>query len=131
MDHINMKKPSNEEIDNITTKRVAQAQSTYNLRNMTINGAPVKAIGIFIKDTTTKVTNENKKGTPKTSKIKDKKNKKWEPKMKVHFQGIETTKKNAQEKKLDLDRVKKKKSSIDQEKGVIYCSKFYIYRYVY
>ena len=57
--HINLRKPSTKEIDRITLEMVAQVQSTYNLRNRTINGALVKPRGIFIKDNTTKVTHEN------------------------------------------------------------------------
>ena len=46
----------------------------------------MKSFGIFIKDNTKKVTHENKKNPPEVPKIKENKNKKWEPKKKVHFQ---------------------------------------------
>ena len=83
--HINLRKPSKEEIDRITSELVAQVQSTYNLRNRVVNGAPVKSSIIFIKDNTEKVTHENKKNPPEVPKIKENKKKKWEPKKMVHF----------------------------------------------
>ena len=55
------------------------------MRNRVVNSAPVKSSSIFIKDITQKFSLENKKNPPKVPKIKDSKNKKWEPKKKVHF----------------------------------------------
>lgn len=91
-DHVNLRKPSKEEIERITSELVAQVHSNYNLRNRVVNAAPVKPAGLFMKDTPAKGTNEVQKNVPELPKAKENSTKKWEPKKKVHFQEIETTK---------------------------------------
>ena len=80
---MNLRKPSNEGIDRITTEMVAQVHNTYNPINRTVNNNVGKASGIFIKVITHKMGDENEKDNPVIVKIKDTKGKKWEPKKKV------------------------------------------------
>lgn len=62
VEHMNLRKPSNEEIERITKKMIAHMHSTYNLRNKVFNNNVGKSSGIFIKDITNKMNDENKKG---------------------------------------------------------------------
>lgn len=66
-----------------------------------------------------KVNDKHKKDTPKIANVKDKKNKNWEPKKKVQFQGVETIKENVQEKKLDFNTIKIKEVSFIQMPSAI------------
>lgn len=91
-DHVNLRKPSKEEIDQITSELVAQVHSNYNLRNRVVNAVPVKPAGLFMKDTPVKKTNEVHKNVPEFPKAKEYTTKRWDPKKKVHFQEVETTK---------------------------------------
>lgn len=59
--HMNLRKPSKDEIDKITIEMVAQVLSTYNLRNRTLNDNTSKSYGIFIKDVTHKSVDIEKK----------------------------------------------------------------------
>lgn len=61
---------------------VSKVHSNYNLRNKTINNEVGKPSRIFIKDITHKMNDDNKKESTMTVKVKDNKNKKWEPKKK-------------------------------------------------
>lgn len=91
-DHVNLRKPSKEEIDRITSELVAQVHSNYNLRNRVVNAVPVKPAGLFMKDTPVKRMNEVHKNVPEFPKAKEYTTKRWDPKKKVHFQEAETTK---------------------------------------
>ena len=103
---MNLRKPSNEEIDRITTEMVAQVHSTYNLRNRTVNNNVGKASRIFIKDITDKMDDGNKEDNPGIVKTKDSKNRKCKLKKKVQFQGMEVVKMNTHEKKPNLDVIR-------------------------
>ena len=74
--HINLRQPSNEEIDKIIEKMVAQVKSNYGLRNMNINDKFDKVSGIFIKDVTHKVAKVNKVPDPLIIKVNGSKAKK-------------------------------------------------------
>ena len=85
IEHMNLRKPYTKETDMITNKIVAQVHSTYNLINITLNNASEKESCIFIKEIAHKMDDGNKGGNLVTIKIKDSKNKKWEPKNKVQL----------------------------------------------
>lgn len=106
IEKMNLRKPSNEEIDRITVEMVAHVHHSYSLRKRTINNVVEKASGIFIKDITYKMGDRNKENNLVTIKIKDNKNKKWELKNKVQFQGVEIVEVNTLEKKINLDVIK-------------------------
>ena len=69
--HVSLRIPSKEEIDRITIEMISQVHSNYNLRNRTINNDVGKPSGIFIKDITHKMKDEDKKDDIETVKIKD------------------------------------------------------------
>ena len=68
------------------------------MRNSKINNDVGKHFGIFIKDTTHKMKDEDKKAKVDIVKIREAKTKKWEPKKKVIFQTNDAEKEIVQEK---------------------------------
>ena len=90
--HVSLRMPSKEEIDRITTEMISQVHSDYNLRNWTIRNDIGKPSGIFIKDITHKMKDEDKKAKVEIVKGKEENKKKWEPKRKVKFQKNEVAK---------------------------------------
>ena len=60
IENISLKKPSKEEIDQITAEMVAQVQTNYNLRNRVVNDKANKTPRIFIKGVTQKPPRDNK-----------------------------------------------------------------------
>ena len=77
---------------------ISQVHSNYNLRIRIIGSNVGKCFGIFIKDITHKMKDESNKTHTETTKAKDRKIKKWEPKNKVKFQTSNTPKIVVQEK---------------------------------
>ena len=84
------------------------------MRNRIVEGTPPKSSGIFIKENIEKVAHENKKIFPEIPKIKENKNKRWEPKKRVHFQNEEVGRLTILEKEEGFDPVKQKVSSTIQ-----------------
>ena len=84
------------------------------MRNRVVEGAPPKSSGIFIKENTKKVAHENKKIFSEIPKIKENKNKRWEPKKRVHFQNEEVGKVTKLEREASSNLVKQKVSSTFQ-----------------
>lgn len=105
-DHVNLKMPSKKEIDKVTAEMISQVHSKYNFRNRIVNNDAGKYFGIFIKDITHKMKNDNMKANVEITKVKDRKTKKWEPKKKVQFQTNKTVKATMQEKKSGPDTIK-------------------------
>lgn len=96
--HVSLRVPSKEEIDRVIVEMISQVHSNYNLRNTIVNNEIGKTFGIFIKDITHKMKDEDKKASVETVKVKDVKTKKWEPKKKVKFQVNEIEKEIVEEK---------------------------------
>ena len=97
---------SKEEIDKIIAEMISQVHSNYNLRNKTTRNYVGKPFGIFIKDITHKMKDDNKKNHVEKEKAKDSKAKKWEPKNKLQFQTSDTLKIVVQEKNSRSDLAK-------------------------
>ena len=72
-----------DEIDRIMAEMISQVHSDYNLRNWTIRNDIGKPSGIFIKDITHKMKDEDKKAKVEIVKGHERRTKKWEPKKKV------------------------------------------------
>ena len=77
IEHINLRKSSQEEINIIIVEMVTQVHNTYNLRNRIVNNATKKASSNFIKDITHKLNDGKKKEDPVVVKVNDSKAKKW------------------------------------------------------
>ena len=92
--HMNLRKPSKEEIDKITVEMVTKVQSTYNLRNRILNDNTSKSSSIFIKDVTHKSLDTKKGKCPLVVKAKSVKDKKWEPKNSFLVQNVDKRKKH-------------------------------------
>ena len=105
--HVNLRMPSKEEIDRITTEMISQVQSNYKIIIGIVNNDVGKPSSILIKDITHTMKNEDKKASTETIKTKDIQTRKWEPKKKVQFQTNEATKEIVQEKGSGSDATKK------------------------
>ena len=80
---MNLRMPSKEEIDRITVEMISQVYSNYNLRNQKIINDVGKPSGIFIKDITHKMKDEDKKAKVEMVRGNEARIKKWEPRKKV------------------------------------------------
>lgn len=86
---INLRKPFTEEINRITAEMVAQVQSAYDLRNITVNSTGRKFAGIFMKDRINKAPSADKDSYPTIYQNKDPKTKKYESKKNFNALTIE------------------------------------------
>ena len=69
--HVNLRMPYKEEIDWIIVEMISQVHSNYNWRKKIVNSDVGKPFGIFIKDITHKIKDENKEVKAKILKIKE------------------------------------------------------------
>lgn len=117
--HVILRMLSEEEIDRITTEMICQVHNNYNLRNRIVNNDFGKYSGIFIKDITHKMNDENKKVKVDVPTIKENKFKKSEPEKKVQFQIDEKMNVSMQGKKSKPDTIKKTMVHAAQKPSIV------------